>query len=632
MNRLAIAFVLIAISDKLIPAQVSFAYPVNLSMGAAINSLVSGDLNNDGRGDFAVTYGNTSAAIFLGHSDGTVTRTDLALPPNVAQSTFIAFADVNGDHNLDLLGKTGVGLNYFVMPGHGDGTFDPPIPFQAAGAVLGVADFNHDRFGDLLVEYHETDVVPKTGFAVQLGHGDGSFGDIGPHYISSNIASGVSVGDLNGDGLPDIVWPTSQNITPNVWLGNGDGSFRQIGETSPNFPFYYATGVIGDVDGDGQNDFVFQQGQSIQIFLGDGTGRLRVGGSFIIGPWLIPSRSVLDPSLGPLWPSNSVVSIADFAGAGKVDIEGYSYVLRGAGDGTFGLPTAFGQLSQGVIVLDVNGDGKADLVGVGPASDTISILINSSSRSDASVPAYLAAAGDPYLRSLAPGAIASIYGTDLTQDHSTEPLALPTVFGNTSVEIVDAAQTRFLARLLYVSPSQINFLVPDGVASGFAIINVLGNGRARGAHSTMMQPVAPAFFTLGGTSSGSPVASAISVDANGTQTPIQTASCTPDGCTALPIPVSTSGQVFLSLYGTGFRHAISGTCSLGQSLVLGFESVGINYQEVTPSYFGPQSTTSLIDQINIPIPAMYPKGKTSITCMFGGPSFARTPTVTVMIQ
>ena len=72
--------------------------------------------------------------------------------------------------------------------------------------MLGVADFNQDGFADILVEYHETDVVvTETGFAVQLGDGRGSFACIGPYYISTLMASVVSIGDLNGDGVPDVL-------------------------------------------------------------------------------------------------------------------------------------------------------------------------------------------------------------------------------------------------------------------------------------------------------------------------------------------------------------------------------------------------------------------------------------------
>jgi hypothetical protein len=275
------------ITVKLICAQPAFLFPITVPMGGNISSLIAGDFNNDARGDLAVSFGTSGAAVLLGNPDGTVTRVDLSIPPAASPATFIAVADFNGDHKPDLLGRVGSGLNYFVMLGNGDGTFEAPVLFQAAGMVLAVADFNLDGFADILVEYQEVDVMSSrgvlTGFAVQLGRGDGSFLDIGPHYFSNFIAYGVGVGDLNGDGLPDVVWPAAQ--IPNVWLGNGDGSFHPVGVTGTDsdFPLFYPATVIGDINGDGKNDVLIQQGSSVQIYLGDGAGNLSSGGEFL-GP------------------------------------------------------------------------------------------------------------------------------------------------------------------------------------------------------------------------------------------------------------------------------------------------------------------------------------------------------------
>jgi hypothetical protein len=101
------------------------------------------------------------------------------------------------------------------------------------------------------------------------------------------------------------------------------------------------------------------------------------------------------------------------------------------------------------------------------------------------------------------------------------------------------------------------------------------------------------------------VSSAVVVDANGNATDIPTTSCTPDGiCSGLPIPVGTGGQVYLSLYGNGLRHAPAAQCLVGKTAV-------------TPSYIGPQAEGSLIDQMNIPIPANTTKGSVNISCSFG---------------
>ncbi len=134
------------------------------------------------------------------------------------------------------------------------------------------------------------------------------------------------------------------------------------------------------------------------------------------------------------------------------------------------------------------------------------------------------------------------------------------------------------------------------------MINVIGNGRPKGAHSTFIQPVATGIFTLDGSGHGAPAASAVSVAPDGTQTPIPA---------NLPIPVNSTSDVYLSLYGTGLRHATGGTCMVGSTAV-------------TPSYFGPQKSSPVIDQINLLIPSNTPKGLVNITCELTARGFPAT--------
>jgi len=416
------------------------------------------------------------------------------------------------------------------------------------------------------------------------------------------------------NGLPDVIWSNDGDLGgPGNWLGNGDGSFRDGGRVDVPYGVFdiYAgkkATALADLNGDGKMDVVESDHGIIGVFLGDGAGSLKAIVSY--------------PSPTPFF-DDSPMLLADFDGDGKLDIANTSYVLQGDGNGTFRSHVAFGQRAP-LIVQDINGDGKPDLVGIAPTGDAISVLINSSGSPVASAPAYLAPTGSPVL---ARGAIASIYGSGLTSDQSIGMLPLPSIFGNTSVELVDAAQRHIQAPLLYVSPSQINFQVPDGAATGYAMINVLGSGRPKGAHATLIQQLAPGFFTLDGSGHGAPAASAVDVGPDGKQTPFPTSSCTSDGhCAGLAIPVSSAvSQVYLSLYGTGFRHANVATCSVGDA-------------SVTPSYFGPLSESSIEDQVNILIPPTTPKGRVDITCRFqysadpANPEDALSNAVTVVFQ
>jgi uncharacterized protein (TIGR03437 family) len=172
------------------------------------------------------------------------------------------------------------------------------------------------------------------------------------------------------------------------------------------------------------------------------------------------------------------------------------------------------------------------------------------------------------------------------------------------------------AQLLYVSPTQINFVLPPATAPGFAVFNVYVSGTPSpfppGARSTMVQPLVPALFTLNGTGQGPPAASAVRVQADGSQTPVPVAQCSATGCTLIPIDV-TSGNVYLSLYGTGFLQAKGANCAFPTSNQPGIGPIGL----LPVTYLGPQPAVAGLDQLNLRLPGNMPSGTVAIQCIFG---------------
>jgi uncharacterized protein (TIGR03437 family) len=178
---------------------------------------------------------------------------------------------------------------------------------------------------------------------------------------------------------------------------------------------------------------------------------------------------------------------------------------------------------------------------------------------------------------------------------------LPTVLQNTKVKILDQNGAERLAGLIYVSPSQINFLVPPETAEGYAIINI-DNGKTPlvlGARSTPVRGVAPGFFTMDGTGHGPPAATAIAIQSNGTRTAIPVLQCSSASqCTLTPIDLNANGTVYLSVNGTGFANGGS-ACDMG-----------------TVTYSGPQRQFPGLDQLNLQLPKTLPSGTVNITCQF----------------
>jgi uncharacterized protein (TIGR03437 family) len=81
-----------------------------------------------------------------------------------------------------------------------------------------------------------------------------------------------------------------------------------------------------------------------------------------------------------------------------------------------------------------------------------------------------AASGAP---AVAPDSLASLFGPSVASQTAAGSAPFPTSLGGVGVQIVDASGKSMAAPLLYVSPGQINFVVPPGLAPGTATINIV---------------------------------------------------------------------------------------------------------------------------------------------------------------
>jgi len=195
-----------------------------------------------------------------------------------------------------------------------------------------------------------------------------------------------------------------------------------------------------------------------------------------------------------------------------------------------------------------------------------------------------AASGVP---GLAPSSIGTLFGTNLAGTVLGAGVqAPPKSLAGVTVIVKDSAGVSRSAPLYYVSPGQINFVVPDGTAAGLASVTVQSAGAADQTTTAAIAAVAPALFTADATGTG--VAAALA--GSTALAPIFT--CTASGCTAVPIAVG-GAPVYLSLYGTGIR----GRSSLaGVTCTIGGVSVPILYAGPQPSFAG-------LDQVNVQLPA-----------------------------
>jgi uncharacterized protein (TIGR03437 family) len=159
---------------------------------------------------------------------------------------------------------------------------------------------------------------------------------------------------------------------------------------------------------------------------------------------------------------------------------------------------------------------------------------------------------------LAPESIGALFGTGLassTVAASTNPL--PTTLGSVQVEVKDALGVTRNAPLFFVSPTQINFQMPQGTGNGATTLTVLRDGATVGQGSAAIESVTPGLFAANANGQGVAAAVVLRVKADGTQSyeAVTQFNAATNRYEAVPIDLGAStDQVFLIGYGTGVRY------------------------------------------------------------------------------
>ena len=211
---------------------------------------------------------------------------------------------------------------------------------------------------------------------------------------------------------------------------------------------------------------------------------------------------------------------------------------------------------------------------------------------------------------IAPNSIASAFGRQIggsTVQATTLPL--PTTLGGITLGITDSTNAATMAGLFYVSPNQINFVVPDGVKNGTATVKIV-NGSNNTSVNVPVASVAPGLFTANGAGVGVAAAIAIRRDiATQTDNAVPVFHCDANGCTSTGIDVGPDAQVFLELFGTGIR----GRSSLANvTATIGGEDVGVLFA-------GAQGQFPGLDQVNLSLPqSLHAHGETDVVVTVDG--------------
>ncbi len=509
------------------------------------------------------------------------------------------FADMTGSNN------TGVTLSnadcYFMRLGNSEVLFldsatpqlSPLVGGQVDGSYLGIPNQAGDtkflqRFA--LRTHSEYDATAALRFALEhqnpfvTGLVTGSFVSGSGGYPETSYSL-VNITDPNA-----VLWSIKpaeegigQGIIARVYNVSGQttNATLQLANpiTSANRTSHIETNLesVAPADGSLAMSFTPQQYQTFRLFTNE-------------------TVADIPPSVSFTAPNNG----ATFAAQTSVRLN----VLATDADGTiskvefFNGKTKLGETSAAPFSLTLAGlpAGKYQLTakatdnqGKAISSTPLTLTVTNTTASATSVSAA------SYQRtSLARGSIVSAFGTALaTGSQSAAGGLLPTNLVGTSITIKDSLGRSRLAPLFYVSPTQINYQIPDDTATGTARISITNPGLATVTEFVQIAPVAPGLFSAQANGQGLAAADVTRIRADGSRREERAFQFDSGQNRAVAIPIDlgpATDRVFLILYGTGLRaRNTKATANIGGVAAL-------------VEYVGTQGSFVGLDQVNILLP------------------------------
>ena len=302
----------------------------------------------------------------------------------------VAIADLNGDGKPDIVASYSADIvdssthqgfvAVFLQNPASPGTFFAPIKYSVGDnpVSLAVGDINGDGKPDIVVVNTElAGPAPRSDTVSVLLQDPSNPGNFLPatDYPTGKVPNVVAIGDLNGDGKPDLAVADSSGISLLFQSPTAPGAFLPL--TTLALGFGAASVAVADLNGDKSLDLVATSGSSVAVFLQNPAA-----------PGTFAGPQSYAGGLGPI----RVVS-TDLNGDGKPDLivanEGFpagstasiSVLLQDpAVPGGFLSARNYdaGSDSESVTVADLNADGKPDLVAT--YASGISVLLQDPSQ------------------------------------------------------------------------------------------------------------------------------------------------------------------------------------------------------------------------------------------------------------
>jgi FG-GAP-like repeat len=244
------------------------------------------------------------------------------------------------------------------------------VPYTGGPYSVATGDLNGDGVADLVTANWETNNV-----GVFLGVGNGGYAMPVAYSVGTDPVQ-VVIGDLNGDGVADLATANSADNTVSVLLGVGGGAFApSVAYAVGNKPVSVA---IGDLDGDGAVDLAIgnANGGAVSILCGVGDGTFASARMVTATTGMYTVYSIFS------------VAIGDLDGDGIADLAMTNYydsmlnIMFGNRQRVFvfNMNYALGNKPHSVSIGDLNGDGVLDVAAAYQGHGTVKILLGQGNR------------------------------------------------------------------------------------------------------------------------------------------------------------------------------------------------------------------------------------------------------------
>lgn len=336
------------------------AYSSLTTESARSNTVATGDFNGDGIIDMVTGGNGGQVTVSYGNGDGSfyVAETYSA---GAGQVNGVRVGDLDGDGVLDIAAINASNGAVYKLMGDGSGQFEVSLVTSNplyGGSSLELADMNGDGALDIVtLSFNGFDT-----FIEVLQAQGGDFSLVSSIY-DTEVFSGeaLAIADVNGDGQLDIAVSGYNGLLGGSSLGltqfhlaSAGGTFTAQGSFESNSSTDTRGITLGDLNGDGILDLVAAGGGGIKVFAGDGTG----GFSEIAAG---PAGLTADVRVGDINGDGllDIVSVTDAGGF-------LSYINNGTGEfESSRLVTAHTAAGASVTLADVNGDGVLDALTAG---------------------------------------------------------------------------------------------------------------------------------------------------------------------------------------------------------------------------------------------------------------------------